>query len=177
MGYETRVSTSSPGWGHCTMFLKEMLDPHSAPFHTGVEISTGRFLADLTKCYVDLVSGGREDEHTTHHPEERSIATKCSILILHNWLTLFLKCDYLSTRLQLIVMAGSWHEHCEVFTQTLHLSRSTIWNGFHACVPWAWRWTKEKASKMKWEVFRRNLKVQRDWCSLCHNNCQNSKSR
>ena len=42
------------------MLLKRMLDPHSAPFHTGVEISTGRFLADLTKCYVDLISGGRE---------------------------------------------------------------------------------------------------------------------
>ena len=43
------------------MLLKKMLYPHNAPFHTGVEISTGRFLADLTKCYVDLVSEGRKD--------------------------------------------------------------------------------------------------------------------
>ena len=67
--------------------------------------------------------------------------------------------------------------HWKVFTQSCFFSRSTIWSGFHACVPWAWRWTREKANKMKWEVFRRNLKAQRDWCSLCPSNCQNSKSR
>ena len=36
---------SSPGWGHCVVFLGKTLNSHSASFHPGVEMVTGEFNA------------------------------------------------------------------------------------------------------------------------------------
>ena len=78
----TRVCTSSPRRVIVLCFFLNMLNPHNSSYHTGVEMSTGRFLADLTKCCVDFTSGrvrdwGRGltcDEQTTHDPVEISVA-------------------------------------------------------------------------------------------------------
>ena len=36
---------SSPGWGHCVVFLGKTLNSHSAFFHPGVQMGTGEFNA------------------------------------------------------------------------------------------------------------------------------------
>lgn len=63
---------------------------------------------------MDLINGvggrGRGltcDELTTHDSEKRSVATKCSMFIAQLTYFIFLKCDYFSTRLQFVVMAGT----------------------------------------------------------------------
>lgn len=38
---------SSPGWGHCVVFLGMTLDSHSAPPHPGVQMGTGEFNAGV----------------------------------------------------------------------------------------------------------------------------------
>ena len=37
---------SSPGQGHCVVFLGKPLYSHSAPFHSGVEMGTSEFNAE-----------------------------------------------------------------------------------------------------------------------------------
>ena len=37
---------SSPGWGHCIVFLGKTLSSHSASLHPGVEMGTGEFDAE-----------------------------------------------------------------------------------------------------------------------------------
>ena len=37
---------SSPGWGHCVVFLGKTLYSHSAPLHPGVFVGTGEFNAE-----------------------------------------------------------------------------------------------------------------------------------
>ena len=34
---------SSPGWGHCVVFLGKTLDSHSASLHPGVQMGTAKF--------------------------------------------------------------------------------------------------------------------------------------
>jgi len=36
---------SSPGWGHCIVFLSKTLYSHSDSLHPGVQIGTGEFNA------------------------------------------------------------------------------------------------------------------------------------
>ena len=36
---------SSPGWGHCVLFLSKTLYSHSASLHPGVKMGTGEFNA------------------------------------------------------------------------------------------------------------------------------------
>ena len=36
---------SSPGWGHCVVFLGETLYSHSTSLHPGVQMGTGEFNA------------------------------------------------------------------------------------------------------------------------------------
>jgi len=36
---------SSPGWGHCVVFLGKTLNSHSASFHPGVQMGTGELNA------------------------------------------------------------------------------------------------------------------------------------
>ena len=44
---KSRVSGagSSPGWGHCVVFLGMTLHPHSASLHPGVYMGTNKFNA------------------------------------------------------------------------------------------------------------------------------------
>ena len=39
-------SGSSPGRGHCVVFLGKTLDAHSASLHRGAQIGTGEFNAE-----------------------------------------------------------------------------------------------------------------------------------
>ena len=36
---------SSPGWGHCVVFLGKTLNSHSASLHPGVQMGTGERIA------------------------------------------------------------------------------------------------------------------------------------
>ena len=36
-------SGSSPGWGHCVVFLGKTLYSHSASLHPGVQMSTSKY--------------------------------------------------------------------------------------------------------------------------------------
>ena len=40
---------SSPGRGHCVVFLGKTLNSHSASLHTGVSMGTGKLLGKLNK--------------------------------------------------------------------------------------------------------------------------------
>ena len=38
---------SSPGWGHCVVFLGKTLYSHSASLHPGVQMGTGKLLGKI----------------------------------------------------------------------------------------------------------------------------------
>ena len=44
------VLGSSPGWGHCVVFLGKTLYSHSTSLDPGVEMGTGKLLGNLTNC-------------------------------------------------------------------------------------------------------------------------------
>ena len=51
---------SSPGWGHCVVFLGETLYSHSASLHPGVQMGTRKY------------AGG--NPAMDHHPIQRGVA-------------------------------------------------------------------------------------------------------
>ena len=47
---------SSPGWGHCVVFLDKTLDSHSASLHPGVLMDTGELWGEPNKLRGSKVS-------------------------------------------------------------------------------------------------------------------------
>ena len=53
------IPGSSPGWGHCVVFLGMTLNSHSASLHPGIlYISTSKYNAGLTLQWTSIPSRG-----------------------------------------------------------------------------------------------------------------------
>ena len=48
---------SSPGWGHCVVFLGKTLYSHSASLHPGVQMDTSKY-AGVTLQWISIPSRG-----------------------------------------------------------------------------------------------------------------------
>ena len=51
-------SGSSPGWGHCVVFLGKTLYSHIVSLHPGVEMGTSEFNAGVTLQWTSIPSRG-----------------------------------------------------------------------------------------------------------------------
>ena len=59
LAYRLSGLGSSPGWGHCVVFLGKILFSHRASLHPGVQMGTSKYAGGVTLRWTSISSRGQ----------------------------------------------------------------------------------------------------------------------